>query len=100
MKTLSVVGTAAMFMVGGGILTHGYHALGHWIENTAEHTLDLPWIGSALGGLLPTLMSAAVGVVAGALIIGVFTPGRRRFGRCTANPGWKPERPPPQPSPC
>src|SRR5690606_32339075 len=31
MKTLSVVGTAAMFMVGGGILTHGYHALGHWI---------------------------------------------------------------------
>ena len=87
MKTLSVVGTAAMFMVGGGILTHGYHALGHWIENTAEHTLDLPWIGSVLGGLLPTLMSAAVGVVAGAVIFGVVTLGSRLFGRSTERPG-------------
>src|SRR5690554_3199701 len=87
MKTLSVVGTAAMFMVGGGILTHGYHALGHWIENTAEHTLDLPWIGSVLGGLLPTLMSAAVGVVAGAVIFGVVTLGSRLFGRSTEHPG-------------
>lgn len=87
MKTLSVVGTAAMFMVGGGILTHGYHALGHWIENTAEHTLDLPWIGSVLGGLLPTLMSAAVGVVAGAVIFGVVTLGSRLFGRSTEHTG-------------
>ena len=81
MKTLSVVGTAAMFMVGGGILTHGYQALGHWIENTAEHTVDLPWIGSVLGGLLPTLMSAGVGIVTGALIFAVITLGGKLFNR-------------------
>ena len=81
MKTLSVVGTAAMFMVGGGILTHGFQALGHWIENTAEHTVDLPWIGSVLGGLLPTLMSAGVGVLAGALIFAVITLGGKLFKR-------------------
>ena len=81
MKTLSVVGTAAMFMVGGGILTPGYQALGHWIENPAEHTVDLPWIGSVLGGLLPTLMSAAVGILAGALIFAVITLGGKLFKR-------------------
>lgn len=81
MKTLSVVGTAAMFMVGGGILTHGFHALGHWIENTAEHSLELPWIGSVLGGLLPTVMSAGVGILAGALIFAVVGLGSRLFRR-------------------
>ena len=81
MKTLSVVGTAAMFMVGGGILTHGFHALGHWIENTAEHSLELPWIGSVLGGLLPTVMAAGVGILAGALIFAVVGLGSRLFRR-------------------
>ncbi|WGK61633.1 DUF808 domain-containing protein [Halopseudomonas sp. SMJS2] len=85
MKTLSVVGTAAMFMVGGGILTHGFHALGHWIENTAEHTVDLPWIGSVLGGVLPTLMSAGVGILAGAVIFGVIMLGGKLFDRREAH---------------
>lgn len=81
MKTLSVVGTAAMFMVGGGILTHGFHALGLWIENTAEHSLDLPAIGSVLGGLLPTLMSAGVGILAGGIIFAVITFVGKLFNR-------------------
>ncbi len=71
MRTLSVVCTAAMFIVGGGILTHGFHAIGHWIENTAERTIDVPWIGSILDGLLPTLMSAGFGILAGALVFAV-----------------------------
>ncbi|WP_193074529.1 DUF808 domain-containing protein [Pseudomonas sp. FME51] len=85
MKTLSVVGTAAMFMVGGGILTHGFQAIGHWIENTAEHTVDLPWIGSVLGGLLPTLMSAGVGLLAGGVIFAVITLGGKIFKRGAAH---------------
>lgn len=79
MKTLSIVGTAAMFMVGGGILTHGFHAIGHWIEDTAEHTLALPWIGSVLGGLAPTLLSAAFGILAGGLIFALMTVGGKVF---------------------
>ena len=42
MKTLSVAGTAAMFLVGGGILTHGVPALHHAIEGAAEAAAGLP----------------------------------------------------------
>src|SRR5690606_10941544 len=81
MKTLSVVGTAAMFIVGGGILTHGFHALGHWIEKTAAHSQELPRIGWVLGGLLPTVMCGGVGMHAGPLSFAVVGLGSRRFRR-------------------
>ena len=64
MKTLSVVGTAAMFLVGGGILTHGITALRHVIEALA---LAVPGV---LGAVLPTLLDGVVGIVAGALVLG------------------------------
>lgn len=73
MRTLTVVGTAAMFMVGGGILTHGVGVLQHWIENNAELASALPYFGTVLGGLLPTLLNAGVGVVVGALILAAIT---------------------------
>jgi predicted DNA repair protein MutK len=73
MRTLTVVGTAAMFMVGGGILTHGVGVLGHWIENNAELAAELPYFGTVLGGLLPTLLNAAIGIVAGAVILVLIT---------------------------
>jgi len=63
MKTLSVAGTAAMFLVGGGILTHGIPSLHHWIETMTEGT------GALLSVLLPSLFDAAVGVLAGALAL-------------------------------
>lgn len=81
MKTLSVVGTAAMFMVGGGILTHGFGAVHHAILSGAEFTLALPYIGSVLGGLVPTFLDALFGILAGALILGVVTLAGRLFGK-------------------
>jgi hypothetical protein len=81
MKTLSVVGTAAMFMVGGGILTHGFGAVHHAILSSAEFTLALPYIGSVLGGLVPTLLDALFGILAGAVILGVVTVASRVFGK-------------------
>ena len=63
MKTLSVVGTAAMFMVGGGILLHGWPALAHAVEGVAAG-----WAG-LWGALLNTAAGAGVGVVAGALVL-------------------------------
>ena len=72
MRTLTVVGTAAMFMV-GGILTHGVGVLQHWIENNAELAASWPYIGAVLGGLLPTFLNAIVGVVVGALILAAIT---------------------------
>ncbi len=79
MKTLSVVGTAAMFMVGGGILTHGLSVVHHWIEASADRAAALPYLGTVLDGLLPTLLNAGFGILAGALVLaGVTLIGRLR----------------------
>ncbi len=71
MKFLSWAGTAAMFLVGGGILVHGIPALHHWIEHAA--TVPPAWLWS-------NLFNAAVGIVAGALIVGVVAAVRRVRG--------------------
>jgi predicted DNA repair protein MutK len=79
MRFLSVAGTAAMFLVGGGILVHGIPPLHHWAEGFAQ-------AGGVAGTLGPSLVSAAVGVAAGGVIVGVVTlVGRmRRAGAAKA----------------
>jgi predicted DNA repair protein MutK len=69
MKALSVAGTAAMFLVGGGILTHGLAPLHHVIEALVQRVDALPWGGATLAALTPLLANAAVGIVAGALVL-------------------------------
>ncbi|AHY42599.1 DUF808 domain-containing protein [Stutzerimonas decontaminans] len=81
MKSLSVIGTAAMFMVGGGILTHGIRAVHHFIETSAHDALGLPYVGAVLGGLLPTLLDAAFGIVAGGVVLALVSLGGRLFKR-------------------
>ena len=66
MKTLSVVGTAAMFLVGGGILTHGVPMVHHWIEGVGAAA------GSA-GFAVPMLLNGVAGIVAGAVVLAVVT---------------------------
>ena len=67
MKALAVVGTAAMFMVGGGILMHGMAPVHHAVEHLAQ-TLPaapvLPWLAATLGDVL-------VGIGCGALVLAV-----------------------------
>lgn len=74
MKTLAVVGTAAMFLVGGGILLHGLPALAHPIEHWAA---GLGWIGA----LVPAFAGLLIGIVAGALALGGFELGKRIAGK-------------------
>ncbi|MHC2144943.1 DUF808 domain-containing protein [Pseudomonas sp. 210_17 TE3656] len=62
MKSLSVIGTAAMFLVGGGILVHGVAPLHHAIEAFSDGR------GGALTG---ALLNAGVGIVAGAVVLAV-----------------------------
>ncbi|UVL63231.1 DUF808 domain-containing protein [Pseudomonas sp. B21-032] len=64
MKSLSVIGTAAMFLVGGGILVHGVAPLHHAIEAFSAGR------GGALTG---ALLNAGVGIVAGAAVLAVVT---------------------------
>lgn len=71
MKLLSIAGTAAMFLVGGGILTHGIPWIEHWLKGTADRSSGLTGIEAVLSGIVPMLMSAAVGVVAGAIAVAV-----------------------------
>jgi hypothetical protein len=67
MKGLSVAGTAAMFLVGGGILTHGVPPLDHAIEALSARA------GNVLGAITPLLADALVGIAAGALVLAVVT---------------------------
>ncbi|MCX7188903.1 MAG: DUF808 domain-containing protein [Methylotenera sp.] len=60
MRTLSVVGTLAMFMVGGSIIGHGIPALHHWPDYMAEMPLGLVFIA-------PILIDALVGLIVGAI---------------------------------
>jgi predicted DNA repair protein MutK len=77
MRGLSVAGTAAMFLVGGGILVHGVPALHHWIDGVAGGVAGTPHVGGALGVAVTLLLDAATGVVAGALVLAVVTGVRR-----------------------
>jgi len=69
MKFLSIAGTAAMFLVGGGILTHGLPFLHHAVEAVTQWANDVNGIGAVLGALAPLLVDALVGVVAGAVVL-------------------------------
>ncbi|VEB63688.1 Inner membrane protein yedI [Providencia rustigianii] len=73
MKTLSVVGTAAMFMVGGGILTHGISYLHSWIEKVAEMSAMTPAIGAILQFLMPSILNLVFGLVIGLIIVLIFS---------------------------
>lgn len=68
MKTLSVLGTIAMFLVGGGILTHGlppvYEAIHHFAEG----------IGGVAQAIIPIVADGLFGVAVGALLVAVITP--------------------------
>ena len=72
MKGLSVAGTAAMFLVGGGILVHGVAPLRHAIEELADALGP-----GARAPLLSLLLNGLAGVVAGAVVLGVVMVGQR-----------------------
>lgn len=73
MKTLSVVGTAAMFMVGGGILTHGIPLIYNLIENLAQQSALVPAFGGVLHFMAPPVANLLFGLVAGLVIVLLFT---------------------------
>ena len=65
MRGLSIVGTVAMFLVGGGILMHGSHTVGSAIEQ-GIHRLG---VGEAV---LPTLVGGLIGLVAGLALVKLY----------------------------
>jgi len=72
MKALTVIGTAAMFLVGGGILAHGIPAVHHGIAHAAELAGGVPAVGGLLAASTSLLLDALVGIVGGSLtLIGI-----------------------------
>jgi predicted DNA repair protein MutK len=73
MRTLAVLGTAAMFLVGGGILVHGWPALGHLVEG---------WVHAmpAAGWAMEIVANGVAGVIAGALVLAAVTLVQRARG--------------------
>ena len=81
MKSLSVLGTAAMFMVGGSILLHGVPAAHHALESAADAAGSVPAIGPLLQMATPVALNALAGLVAGALVLLMVTAGTRLRAR-------------------
>ena len=77
MKALSVVGTAAMFLVGGGILVHGLPFLHQWVHGLEHEVETIPAIGDIIAGLVPALSNAVVGLLAGFIVLAVVVLGAR-----------------------
>ena len=63
MKSLSVVGTLAMFLVGGGIVVHGIAPLHHAIEHFSSTQ------GAVIAAILPTLLNLVLGFIIGAIVV-------------------------------
>jgi predicted DNA repair protein MutK len=81
MKALSVLGTIAMFMVGGGILMHGVPALHHLVDSAAAAAGSVAGVGAVLKAVAPTVIDAVAGVLAGAAALVVVTVGTKLFKR-------------------
>jgi len=73
MKALAVVGTAAMFMVGGGILVHGLAPVETWVHHVTQMALPIQGVGPLLSALTPTVLGALFGVLAGGVALLVVT---------------------------
>jgi hypothetical protein len=75
MKTLSIVGTAAMFLVGGGILAHGIHAT-HSVVEAAKVA-----VGAVIAPAVEPLFNALLGMAAGMVVLLVVTGGKKMVQR-------------------
>jgi uncharacterized protein len=77
MKSLSIVGTVAMFMVGGGILIHGIFGTSELIHNLAHSGSGI--IGSIVNIGAPVLLNILTGIIAGAAVLLGVTAAKRVF---------------------
>lgn len=77
MKGLSIAGTVAMFMVGGGILTRALPAAREPIHVLAHNAGAISGIGGVLKAATPTTLNALAGVTAGAAALTLVTAAKR-----------------------
>ncbi|MFB9136549.1 DUF808 domain-containing protein [Vibrio olivae] len=69
MRLLTIVGTLAMFLVGGGIIVHNIPMIHHWIEPII---MDLPKVSLATA-TVPVVLNGLIGFVAGLILVAVIS---------------------------
>ena len=83
MSTLSIVGTAAMFLVGGGILVHGIPLVAEGLHVVEAWAHGLPAAGGFVGVIAAMLYNGLFGFLAGGVLVGIYlgikrlVPGRQ-----------------------
>ena len=80
MKFLSVAGTVAMFMVGGGILTHGIPGAHDLIHHATGTVAQWGAVGPLLAAITPATLDAIGGVLAGAIALALVSVGGKLWG--------------------
>jgi predicted DNA repair protein MutK len=84
MRSLSVIGTLAMFMVGGSIIGHGFPLWHHGATYIVSWLQALPAIGSALAQVAPLILDALLGLLVGGVSLALFMLGKA----IKPNKGW------------
>ena len=72
MSTLSIVGTAAMFLVGGGILVHGLPIVAEGLHIVEVWAHSLPAASGIVRAISSMLYNGLFGFIAGGVIVGVY----------------------------
>lgn len=90
MEALTVIGTAAMLWVGGGIIVHGletFHLtpIPHWVEGLSHWAAGAPGVGPVTGWLAFAMGSAVVGLAIGGVLAGVMHLWHHRKGAAAAH---------------
>ncbi|MEJ2755268.1 MAG: DUF808 family protein, partial [Gammaproteobacteria bacterium] len=67
MKWLTVVGTIAMFLVGGGIIAHGCHAIIQWTHAITHSAAHIQPLASTLQLILTSTIHVGIGLIVGLL---------------------------------
>ncbi|MGB7328944.1 MAG: DUF808 domain-containing protein [Rubripirellula sp.] len=81
MKFLSLAGTVAMFLVGGGLLAHGIEPIHHFIESVEHHVATIEPIGGFLASVSTMVLNGIIGVLIGAVVLAVVLLAKKLFAK-------------------
>jgi uncharacterized protein len=85
MKLLSIVGTAAMFLVGGAIVAHNIDWLHHHVVDLEQHVAEIGAVGPFLAAIFPSLVDFIVGILVGFLAVVIVEVAKLGYNRATGN---------------
>lgn len=85
MKFLSIVGTAAMFLVGGGIVAHNIEWLHHHVEEIEHHVAEIGMIGPFLAAVVPSVIDFLVGILVGIVAVIIVEVAKLGYRKATGD---------------